>query len=387
MRICYVTETFPPEVNGVATTGERVVRGLRERGHDVHLVRPQQPGEASRNDADEWRTAGAPIPLYPQLRYGVVRKRAMQAQLARIEPDVVHVATPGPLGRSGVFAAAAMGVPATTDFRTNFDWYSRYYRLGFLEPAIRHVLRSMHNRAECTFVPTRAMQHALDAQGFERLEVIGRGVDCQAFSPLKRSEALRASWGVTADDEPVLVHVGRLAAEKNAELALKAHAALLAVQPAAKLIVVGDGPLRARLEAQYPAARFVGALRGEALAAHYASADILLFPSESETFGNVTLEAMAAGLCVIAFDLAAASEHIVNDCTGWLVRPGAEDAFICAAIHAARLPAQARSLMGQMARQRAEQATWPQVVDQFARRLAHHATGAQCAKRGHGDLA
>lgn len=387
MRICYVTETFPPEVNGVASTGERVVRGLRERGHGLHLVRPQQPGEASRNDADEWRTAGAPIPMYPQLRYGVARKRAIQAQLERIDPDVVHVATPGPLGRSAVFAAVGMGMPVTTDFRTNFHWYSRYYRLGFLEPAIRGVLRSMHNRADCTFVPTRAMQQALGAQGFERLEIIGRGVDCELYAPPKRSPALRASWGVTDADEPVLLYVGRLAVEKNPELALQAHAALLRVRPAAKLIVVGDGPLRARLQALYPAARFVGMLRGEALAAHYASADILLFPSESETFGNVTLEAMASGLGVVAFDLAAASEYIVNGRNGWLVRPGNEEGFISCAIRAARRPAQRHRLMHQRARQRAEQLTWPQVVDQFAQRLAHHADRAQCASRGHGDLA
>ncbi len=387
MRICYLTETFPPEVNGVATTGERVVRGLRERGHDVHLIRPRQPGEARRNDAQEWLTAGAPIPMYRQLRYGIIRRRAMQAQLARLEPQVVHVATPGPLGRSSVFAASAMGVPTTTDFRTNFDWYCRYYRLGFLEPAVRHVLRSMHNRAACTFVPTRAMQHALAGHGFERLEVIGRGVDCEAFAPLRRSQALRASWGVTLADEPVLLHVGRLAAEKNVEIALKAHAALLAVQPAAKLIVVGDGPLRARLEAQYPAARFVGVLRGEALAAHYASADVLLFPSESETFGNVTLEAMASGLCVVAFDLAAASEYIDNGRTGWLVRPGAEAEFVSSAIGAAQVPAQDRLVMRQTARERAEQATWTAVIDHFAQRLAYHAASPACAARGQNGLA
>ena len=387
MRICYVTETYPPEVNGVAMCGERVVRSLRERCHDVHLIRPRQRGELYRDDAYEWRTAGLPIPMYPELRFGVATKHALRVHLARIDPRVVHVATPGPLGRSAVLAAIAMGVPVTTDFRTNFHWYSRYYRLGLLEPAIRNFLRSMHNRADCTFVPTHAMQHALGVQGFERLEVIGRGVDCQAFAPSKRSKALRTSWGVNDADESVLLYVGRLAVEKNVELALKAHAALLAVQPKAKLIVVGDGPLRSRFEKRYPAARFVGMLRGAALAAHYASADIMLFPSESETFGNVTLEAMASELCVVAFDLAAASEFIGDGRNGWLVQPRSEDAFISSVIRAALRPAEELRRVRRRARERAVHAGWGHVIDQFAQRLAYHATRTDCASHGHGALA
>ena len=372
MRIAYVTETYPPEVNGVALTVERTVRHLRERGHALQLIRPRQRGEAARDDAEEWRSAGLPIPMYPDLRMGLAFAATLRRRFAATRPDVVHVATQGPLGRAAVAGARALGLPVTSDFRTNFHCYSRYYGFGRFEPLVRGYLRAFHNRTDCTFVPARALARSLAAEGFERLEVLGRGVDAERFTPAARSEALRRAWGVRNADEPVALYVGRLAAEKNVALALRAFSALQRVRPDAHMVVVGDGPQRRRLEAEFPRARFLGLQRGEALAAHYASADLFLFPSLSETFGNVTLEALASGLVVVAYDAAAAGEHIRDGENGVLARGDGPAGFIDAACRAAALMPHWPRLRA-AARREAQAADWDVLLRRFDARLAHFA--------------
>ena len=379
MRIAYVTETYPPELNGVSLTVQRTVRHLSERGHDIELIRPRQPGEGERDDDAEWRTAGLPIPMYPDLRFGVASSAGLQQRFQRTRPQLVHVATQGPLGRAAVRAAQALGLPATSDFRTNFHQYSHYYGLGWLSPVIHDYLRRFHNQTQRTFVPTQAVRDELARAGFERLAVVGRGVDTEHFSPKKRSADLRAQW--QCDDAPVLLYVGRLAAEKNVALALCAFDAVRTRLPAARMVVVGDGPMRRRLEAQFPAARFVGVQRDEALAAHYASADLFLFPSLSDTFGNVTLEALASGLPVVAYDAAAAAEH-VDDCdSGLLVTPGDERAFVAAACSFAwqhEYLASAR----QRARAAALRARWDDVLLRFETQLAETLCAIEPASAG-----
>jgi glycosyltransferase involved in cell wall biosynthesis len=386
VRIAYVTETYPPEINGVALTVERAVHYLRGRGHSVELIRPRQRGEAAREDGEEWRTAGLPIPMYPDLRMGLAAAGRLKRRFDATRPQVVHVATQGPLGRAAVFAARALGVPVTSDFRTNFHWYSRYYGFGRLERVICGYLRNFHNRADCTFVPARALTRTLGAQGFERLELLGRGVDAARFTPQARSEELRRAWGAALPQQPVALYVGRLAPEKNVALALHAFAALQCRLPAARMVVVGDGPLRKRLEAEFPQALFVGTQRGEALAAHYASADLFLFPSQSETFGNVTLEALASGLVVVAFDTAAAGEHIRDGHNGVLARGEDAGAFIDAADRAAALAPQWPRLR-QRAREEALAAHWDVVLRRFDHRLAHFAFSDRAERERHVVLA
>ena len=382
LRIACVTETYPPEVNGVALTVARAVDFLRARGHAVELVRPRQPHEAARDDAEEWRSRGLPIPMYRDLRFGLAFASTLEERFARTRPQLVHVVTQGPLGRAAVRAARRLGLPVTSDFRTNFHWYSRYYRLGGLEPLVWRYLRAFHAHTDCTFVPTRALAAQLERQGFERLEVQGRGVDTEAFAPARRCEALRRAWGV-APGEPALLHVGRLAAEKNVRLALQAFEAVRSIRPSSVMVVVGDGPQRARLEAEFPQVLFVGALHGEALARHYASADLFLFPSESETFGNVTLEALASGLPVVAFDAAAAGEHLRDGVNGLLVPPGDSHGFVRAACRAAARPRRLQR-MGAQARVAALALQWDAVLARFEVRLASYAAGA--ARLGAADV-
>lgn len=366
MRIAYVTETYPPELNGVSLTVERTVRHLRDRGHQVDLIRPRQPGEAPAGGDHELRTLGCPIPMYSELRFGLVSNASLRQRFERMGPHVVHAATEGPLGWSALRAAQALGLPFTSDFRTNFHEYSRYYGLGWFSPVVVDYLRRFHNQGRRTFVPTQSTREQLMQAGFERLEVVGRGVDTEFFTPAKRSQSLRDEWQVQGG--PVLLYVGRLAAEKRVDLALCAFEAVRVRMPMATMVVVGDGPLRKRLEAEFPAARFVGALRGDELAKHYASADLFLFPSTSETFGNVTLEALASGLPVIAFDTAAAADH-VDDCgNGLLVPVGGEAAFIASTCSLAWQHQHLVELRAS-ARRAALKANWADVLGRFENSL------------------
>jgi glycosyltransferase involved in cell wall biosynthesis len=328
MHITYVTETHPPEINGVALTVARAIAFLRARGHEVDVIRPVQREETARAEAGEWRTAGCAIPMYRDLRFGLARPGRLAARFARTGAQLVHVATEGPLGWAALAAARRLGLATTSDFRTNFHQYSRYYGIGWLEAPIRAYLRRFHNGAGRTFAPTARTRQALIDAGFERVEVVGRGVDLERFSPAHRDPALRLRWG--AGQGPVLLCVGRLAAEKRVELALQAFRSARHIDAGARMVVVGDGPRREALERQFPEAKFIGTQTGDALAACYASADLFVFASESETFGNVTLEALASGLPVIAFDSGAASEHVIDRFNGRLVASGDDEAFITA---------------------------------------------------------
>lgn len=370
MRIAYVTETYPPELNGVSLTVERTVRHLRANGHEVDLIRPRQASEGALDSVDELRTMGCPIPMYPDMRIGLASSAALRQRFERTKPEIVHAATEGPLGWAALRAAQALEVPFTSDFRTNFHEYSRYYGLGWLSPVVYDYLRRFHNHGQRTFVPTESIRIQLSDNGFARVDVVGRGVDTALFNPEKRSRALRESLGV--QDGPMLLYVGRLAAEKNVSLALCAFETVRLRMPDATMVVVGEGPLRRRLEAEFPAVHFVGALRGEELVRHFASADLFLFPSTSETFGNVTLEALACGLPVVAFDTAAAADHVDDGSNGLLSPVGEESAFIASACN---LAWHHRHLgtMRWHARRAALEANWSDVLSRFEFLLAETA--------------
>ncbi len=366
MRIAYVTETYPPELNGVSLTVERTVRFLRGRGHNVELIRPRQPGESPLDASDELRTVGCAIPVYRELRFGLSRVGPLVRRFERTRPELVHLATPGPLAWAALAAARSLAIPVTSDFRTNFHQYSRYYGLGAFATTVLGLLRRFHNLTERTFVPTRATARELGAAGFHNLTMVGRGVDTERFSPRQRSAALRRQWRAGA--APVLLMVGRVAAEKNVELGLRAFELARRSQPDLRLVVVGDGPARSRLETAYPDALFVGVQRGSELAAHYASADMFLFPSLSDTFGNVVMEALASGLPVVSFAVAAAAEHVADGLAGRLVAPGDDAAFI-AAVGSLTEPGTALESMRAAALAAARRATWPEVLARFEARL------------------
>jgi glycosyltransferase involved in cell wall biosynthesis len=370
LRISVVTETYPPEVNGVAMTVGRLVEGLRARGHAVQLIRPRQHrGDQPRrqDQMDILPVSGFPIPFYRELRMGLPARRLLAEHWRRTVPDVVHIVTEGPLGGSALAAARHLGLRVFSGFHTNFHSYSRHYGVGLLARPIIAYLRRFHNRTDCTLVPTEELAAELRALGFVNLRVLARGVDIRLFHPERRDPALRRSWGAGPTD-PVALYVGRLAAEKNLQVVLAAYQALRAIQPTARLVLVGDGPLAARLRTHHPEIVFPGARTGVDLAAHYASADLFLFPSLTETFGNVTLEAMASGLAVVAFDYAAAHQHIVHGYNGLLAPRGDQTAFVAATRQLAEDPA-LRQHLGPAARQAVVDFDWEQIHGQLEQLL------------------
>ncbi|WP_165904192.1 glycosyltransferase family 4 protein [Plasticicumulans lactativorans] len=364
LAVALVTETFAPEINGVAMTLGRLVDGLLARGHRVELLRPRQrrdeapgvTGALAVQPLPGWR-----LPMYRQLQFGRPAPRWLLARWRAAPPDLVHIATEGPLGASALFAARRLGLPVVAGFHTNFHAYSRHYGWAALATPIRAYLRAFHRRCDCTLAPTEELARALAADGFGAMRVLGRGIDTALFHPGRRSAALRAEWGLGPTD-PAVLHVGRFAPEKNLELALAAFAAVRAVRPGARLILAGEGPLEARLRARVPAAVFCGPLAPERLAAHYASADLFVFPSLTETFGNVTLEAMASGLPVLAFRYAAAARFIDDGVSGCTVPPGDAAAFVaCAGALAA--DDEWRERLGRAARAAVAPAAWGRVLD------------------------
>lgn len=313
-------------------TLSQLVQTLRDRGHSLQVMRPLQKSESHCSLSSESLVTleGFPIPNYPEMRFGLPCLPRLVREWRKHSPDIVHVATEGPLGWSAIRAARRMNIPVVSTFHTNFHSYSKHYGAAALTPLVLAYLRWIHNLTACTMAPTQELADELTAEGFHNMEVFGRGVRLDVFNPHQRSTSLRRQWGANAND-PVILHVSRLAAEKNYPLLHQAYQSILRTTPNAKLVIVGSGPLEAKLRSQFAQAIFPGPISLEnrpALAQVYASADIFLYPSETETYGNVLTEAMASGNAVLAFDYAAAAMHVRNGVNGLVVPLGDNSAFI-----------------------------------------------------------
>ena len=316
MNYHLVSETFYPEINGVSMTLHRLLLGLQKKGFETTIIRPRQKNEqANHFPYKEHLVAGIPIPYYPELRFGITTTNHLK-KIWRTEcPTLVHIATEGPLGLCALRAARSLEIPVISSFHTNFHQYGKYYKLSFLIKGAFAYLRYFHNRTRATYAPSDDLIENLKAAGFKNLRKMERGVDAQLFNPCKRSTDLRLSWGAN-EETPVFAYVGRIAFEKNIPFALKCFQEVKKILPEAIMVVVGDGPLRKELEKKYPEVIFCGLQKGEALAQHYASSDVFIFPSVTETFGNVITEAMASGLIVAAYDYAAGKLLIEDGING-----------------------------------------------------------------------
>lgn len=348
MRYNIVTETYPPEVNGVALTIRGLEDGLRARGHEVGVVRPRQNQESAPKP-HELLVRGAPLPRYPGLRFGFPATRKLTAAWRESAPDAVYIATEGPLGWSALRAARRLGIPAATGFHTRFDEYMRDYGAPFLQSTALGWMRRFHNRADATLVPTRELADFLRGKRFENVFRLPRAVDALLFDPTKRDPALRQAWGV-GEDGLAVIYLGRIAPEKNLELAVRAFRELQRRQPQARFVWVGDGPSRQKLAKENPDFVFCGVQRGADVARHFASGDLFLFPSRTETFGNVTLEAMASGLPTVAFDYGAAREYLRHGIHGAAIADGDDEGFVRACVHIGD-DLEMRKTMGAAARQ------------------------------------
>ena len=371
MKLALVTETFPPEINGVAMTLGQLAAGLARRGFLVTVHRPRQgPADVPVPDRPygEVLHPGFPIPGYSLLRLGLPARGALLRAWRAHRPDLVHVATEGPLGWSALSAADALGIPLASSFHTNFHSYSKHYGFAFLARPALAYLRWFHNRTRITLSPTDELNAGLARDGFRGMRLLSRGVDTDLFSPVKRDPALRREWGAAPED-PVFIHVSRLAAEKNYTLLFHAWETIRAARPRARFVIASDGPLRKKLQRAHPWAVFTGFLEREDLARHYASADVFLYPSLTETFGNVVTEGMASGLAICAYRYAAAARYLRHGENGLLAPLADESAFLVHAQALAAAPSLRRSL-GLAARATAENIPWSRVIDGFARDLA-----------------
>jgi glycosyltransferase involved in cell wall biosynthesis len=359
MRIALIAETFLPDVNGVVTTLCQLLEYLRGHGHEALVFAPYD-APTSFAGAEIVPLHGVPLPFYPELKFTPPQPQ-IAARLSQFQPDLLHLVGTLVLGPVGATAAQRLSLPLVASYHTDFPAYSGYYGLGLLRALAYGYLRAFHNRCELTLCPSSATLADLRSHGFRRLRLWGRGVDTERFDPRYRSAAWRAAVGAQPG-ERILLSVGRLAAEKRLELLGYALRGLDHV----RLVVVGDGPARPILERTYAGLPvvFSGYLRGEALATAYASADMFVCPSDSETFGQVIQEAMASGLPVVAARAGGALDLVREGITGAFFSPGSASDLHVRLRELLDAP-ERMTLLGQNGRVSAVQHSWNQVLDQL----------------------
>ncbi len=366
MKLAIVTETFPPEINGVAMTFGVIAGELGRRGHSIAVYRPWRrdlPDPKAPSNYRQIPMPGLPIPGYPLLRMGLPAGGKLRRAWSDDRPDLVHVATEGPLGLSAVKAARALGIPVTSSFHTNFHAYTRHYKVSLFRNVALAWLRHVHNMTLRTFVPTADLCGELSALGFANLAVMSRGVDTRQFRPERRSQSLRNDWKAGPDD-PVVIHVGRMAAEKNYPLLFRAYSAMAKANPRCRFVLAGEGPLKRALMREHPECVFAGFFSRDEIGRYYASADIYVHASLTETFGNVLTEAMASGLASVGFDYAAARIFVKDGVSGLTAAQGDADALIAAAVRLAT-DTHLRNRLRIGGRAAVEAQSWEKVIERF----------------------
>jgi phosphatidylinositol alpha 1,6-mannosyltransferase len=366
VRIAYVTESFPPDVNGVAHTAVRVAEHLLSRGHQPLVIAPEAArGRPVPDRSFEFpivRVRSIAVPLYRGFRVGLPGSQVREA-IAAHRADVVHLHGPFVLGASGCAAAVDQQVPIVAVYATDLPAYARLYHAGALGEAFAwHRLRKIHNAANRTLAPSTATAADLREQGIERVQVWARGVDCRRYDPAKRSEELRTA--LAPGGELLVGYVGRLATEKRVDL-LAATAAL----PGVRLVIVGSGPAEAAIRQAVPSALFLGQRSGEQLAELYASFDVFVHSGPHDTFGQTLQEAAASGLPVVAPAAGGPLDLVRDGTTGFLVPPGSAAGLADAVARLAANPA-LRAAQGRAGRQMVLHRSWPVMCDEL---IAHYA--------------
>lgn len=351
----------------------RLVTGLSSRGFEVQVVRPSQGRDSGTQSTamsgiSELLVAGLPLPGYEGLRMGQPCAYRLLCEWNQTPPDVVHVATEGPLGLAALWVASMLGIPASSTYHTNFHQYTGHYHMGLIRDFILVFLRIAHNACGCTLAPTKQMANELRSLGFKNTGVLSRGVDTNLYSPVRRDASLRSDWGAT-EKSIVFAFVGRIASEKNIDLAIASFRQATVEAADSILVIVGDGPERRRLETENPDIVFAGMRKGEDLARYYASSDVFLFPSITETFGNVVTEAMSSGLAVVTFDYAAGRELINDGENGHLAEYGDSAGFQKLATKLAKMGLEDLAGVRIKARATALAVSWSKVVEDFERSL------------------
>jgi phosphatidylinositol alpha 1,6-mannosyltransferase len=393
MRVAIITESFPPDVNGVAHSVLRVAELLTSYGHHPLVIAPRPPGERGVGEGEKKlahgergaragdgfafpvvRVPAVPLPGYPSFRLGLPSRR-VRAALIRHKAEVVHLASPVFLGAHGAAVARRLGLPTVAVYQTDLPSYARAYRLGRAGEAFAwRWLRGIHNGAARTLAPSTVTATGLLGQGIGNVWLWGRGVDTRRFDPAKRSQELRAALLAKGQGGELIVgYVGRLATEKRVEL-LAGITALAGV----RLVIVGAGPAEAMLRQQMPDAIFLGERRGEELAAIYASLDVFVHSGPYETFGQTLQEAAASGLPVVAPAAGGPLDLVADGVTGYLVPPSDPDAFTAAVARLAADPATCAAF-GAAGRRKVLSRSWAALTEEL---IGHYAAvrGARRAK-------
>ena len=319
MHIEFVTDTYPPDINGAAKTLSYLVTCLRTEGHKVTIIGPHPESEL--------KITSVRVPKYESISLGFVRKSRLRMHWRKSRPDVIYIAGEAFLGSSAVKAASQLGIPTIAGYHTNYDQYAANWKMKFLAARATRYMINFHKRATATVVPSESVMNDLQELGYNDLHVLGRGVDAELFHPSKRSLDRRAEWGAEADT-PVALFASRISPEKNLTLLSQAFKKMQQLNPDTRCVIVGDGPSYKRFKRENPNVICYRFKHGEELAEIYASADIMVFPSLTETFGNTVTEALASGLVVVAYDYAAAQMHIEHEVNGLLVDYGNEEQFL-----------------------------------------------------------
>ena len=363
-RVALFTGAYNHIADGVSLTLNRLVAYLEENGFDVRVFAPTVEEPPVEHAGTLVPVLSVAAPGRPEYQVSLGLPRNAKKALEVFAPHLVHVATPDLLGLGARHWALNSGVPLVATYHTHFSSYLDYYYLGKLEPALWAYLRWFYAPFRHVYVPTPSMEAVLREQGFTgELRRWARGVDTQRFRPEKRSLDWRRALGL-GDEEVVVVYVSRLVWEKAPDVFAKVVEELAARGIPHRSLIVGDGPARAELEARLPETIFTGRLEGDALPRAYASSDVFLFPSDTETFGNVTLEAMACGLPAVCADATGSRTLVEDGKTGFLAPPGDIEAFLEKIAHLV-VDAALRRQMGAAARRRAQDFDWPVILRQM----------------------
>ena len=365
MRVAIITETFLPKVDGIVKVACLLLDHLSKRGIDAMVIAPRYGESRNYNNVPIRSLPSLSFPLYPEARLGFATL-SLYRDLAAFHPDVAHLFHPMMTGIPTMAMLKWMEVPTVTSFHLDYARLANQFKLGLLDlgftrPLLDELTRNIFNWADCSLAPSRLVQAQMRQLGIANVSLWRRGVDAQSFHPRFRSKAMRHELTGGSPDDTVLIYVGRLSAEKQIE-----HIRPVLEQlPNTRLAVVGDGPARPRLEAHFAGlpVKFMGYLRGERLSQAYASADIFVFPSRLETFGLVVIEAMAAGLPVIAARVGGVTDVVSSGKTGYVFDSGDIEMLVAGVRKIAHSRDQIRQ-MGKQARAYAKTQSWDAVMDE-----------------------
>lgn len=365
MRIAIFSDTFAPEINGVARSLKRFTNYLDKKEISYQVFAPEMGSEVP-HLPQIYRFRSIPFLLYPQSRIALPSPFKFNKAIREFNPTIIHVATPFNIGLTGKNYGKKNNIPMVASYHTNFDEYLSFYNLELLNKWLWNYMKWFHRPFEKVFVPSESTREKLISERIHsNIEIWSRGVDHNLYSPLKHSSIYSSKYGIKENN--IILYVGRIAPEKDIELVIKTFNSLpLSVKEDSHLVIAGDGPLYNDLSSQYNSDQitFTGFIQGEELATLYASANIFLFPSSTETFGNVVLESLSSGLPVIGANAGGVKELIQDKKTGILCTPRHLDDFVEAVTYLLDNPNKLK-YMGEEARKFALTQSWDEIFDKL----------------------